>query len=169
MCLGCHVVTLAIEMKSLQAIKAACKRLGWTFKEKQRRYKWFNVWADDSPVPRHLFDKQADYDAVVAMNRANRIKTMNKLLGHCDHAISVPGCRYEVGLIQKGEKLLPIWDWYDSGLNKAMGGNAGDENNVFAQAYGIEMAKLQAQMMGLYCTEHQMQDGSVKLTVQLNS
>src|SRR5205809_218387 len=39
-CQKCHVVTLSIEIKDLEALTLACKRLGWTFHEHQTHFKW---------------------------------------------------------------------------------------------------------------------------------
>lgn len=163
MCLGCHVVAVNVEFKDLNAIKAACKRLKWVFCEHQKTYTWFGRWVDDSPTPRHLFTTEAEYKRVCAMEKADRIEYMNKLLGTCTHAIKVPGCNYEIGLIQQGDKFVPIWDWYEGKLNSAMR----QEGGPLVQAYAVEKAKLAAQAYGNTWTESIHQDGSVELTINI--
>jgi hypothetical protein len=101
------------------------------------------------------------------MPKIERQKYMTEKLGKCTHAIEVPGCHYDIGLIQQGDKYVPIWDWFAGGMRQAMG--HGQAENPFAQAYGVEMAKLQAQGMGLYSTEQLNNDGSITLRVQLPS
>jgi hypothetical protein len=60
MCAECHVVTLDLEIKDLDALKAACDRLHWQFREGVSQYRWAGYWADDSPVPCHVFESDAD-------------------------------------------------------------------------------------------------------------
>ena len=67
MCLNCHVVTLGIEIKDLEALQEACQRLGWTFHEHQPHFRWVGRWYDDTPVPRHLFADEAEYQRVLAL------------------------------------------------------------------------------------------------------
>lgn len=164
MCANCHVVTVQTEMNNLQAIKNACKRLGWQFQENQATYKWYGRWADDSPVPRHIFHTQAEYDSVIAMTSEERRRFMTNYVGHCDHAIKVPKCDYEIGVIDMGNgKLVPTWDWYDTRLNTAVG----KDGCVLVQAYSVERTKLEAQYHGHTCQEQQLKDGSIQLCIQL--
>jgi hypothetical protein len=59
MCAECHVVTLDLEIKDLGALKTACDRLHWQLREGVSQYRWAGYWADDSPVPRHVFESDA--------------------------------------------------------------------------------------------------------------
>jgi hypothetical protein len=46
------------------------------------------------------------------------------LVGRCAHAVGIPGCRYEVGLIGRGDHYELVWDdWYQGGLVRALGTN----------------------------------------------
>lgn len=157
-----HVVSIAIEFQDLDAIKAACRRLGWTFREGQGTYRWFGHWVDDSPVPRHLFAEEAEYNRVVAMSRDARRLYMDQLLGHCEHAISVPGCDYEIGIQNVGGKWVPVWDWFHAGgLHTVMGTNGGP----LAQAYAVEKSKLEACRRGYPCTETATEDRTIFLDI----
>ena len=75
-------------------------------------------------------------------------------MGNCDHAISVPDCAYEIGVLevrcaQGGKKFVLAYDyWPSGGLHTKMPTKAGDPN-PFAQAYAIEAAKAQAITEGL--------------------
>lgn len=157
-----HVVEIKTEMRDLNAITAACKRLGWTLKENQTSYRWFGQWMDDSPVPRHMFADEAEYQRVIKMSKTDRSDYMTKLLGKCDHAISVPGCRYEIGLIKRGNNYQPAWDWYyQGGLKEHMK----EDGGPLLQAYAIEMATMTAKQQGYHVAEQPLDNGTVKLTL----
>jgi hypothetical protein len=150
-------------MKSLDAIKAACKRLGWEFREGQTKYRWWGHWVDDSPVPRHLFKTEGEYQKVLAMTKEERQAFMTKMLGHCDHAIHIPKVRYEVGIVNVNGNWTPVWDWVDGSINRAMGQSGG----TLAQAYGVEASIMEAQANAYTWTEEVLEDGAVKLCVQI--
>ena len=168
MCKECHVVSVDTELKDLQAVANACHRLGWQLRLDQKTYQWVGRWYDDTPVPRQLFDEtehgQAEYDNVVRMDPHQRTHVMQHRLGKCTHAIGLPNARGEIGLIQRGDKFVPIWDYYTQGLNDVKADNG---MNGFLQAYAVELAKLTAQRQGQMFREIQCQDGSVELHVQI--
>jgi hypothetical protein len=152
-----------VDFNCLVAIEAACKRLGWRLCKGQKTYNWVGRWYDDSPVPRNLFDKEEDYKRVCAMSREERTREMQKRLGHCTHAIQVPGATGEIGLIEREGKFVPIWDYYAYGLGEVR------ENNGmagFVQAYAVERAKLEANLRGEFCTEQQ-HEGTIKLRINI--
>ncbi len=162
MCAHCHVVSIAIELTNLEAIKRACKRLGWKFKQGQTTYRWYpHGWQDDGPVPRHLLASDEEYEKVKAMTRPERIAFMNSVLGRCTHAIQVPGASYEIGLVSKGKAFVPAWDfWGTGGLKETAGSD-------LAQAYGVEIAKMTAEWNGHTVTDHVQQDGTIQVRVQI--
>jgi hypothetical protein len=157
-----HIASIECELRSLEAIKSACARLGWTFKEGQTSYKWFGQWMGDSPVPEQLFSPE-EANAIKEMPTGVRSDFLTDLLGSCDHAIEVPGARYSIGLIKRGEKYLPVWDYWQSGGLQGVtpeNGMAG-----FVQAYVLECAKLQALAMGQSYQEEVLQDGTIKARI----
>jgi hypothetical protein len=156
-----HVVAIDIQIKDLKAVKKMCDRLGWIFKENQTSYTYAGYWADDSPVPRHLFETEEEYQAVLAMTRQQRKEFMPTLLGKCTHAIKVPGCTYEIGLLQRGDQYIPIWDWWEGKLGHAVG----VRGETIKHAYAIEKTKLEAQKKGYYVTEQLLPSGAVKLQI----
>jgi hypothetical protein len=141
---GCHISSIKLEVKSLEALQAACRRLGLTFVEGQTHYKWFGKYMGDTPVP-------------TGFNKED--------LGHCTHAIQVPHAKYEIGVQRWNDgtyKLL--WDsWSDGGLVKALGKDC----NLLRQAYGVEAAIEAAQRQGYSTYEEPLEDGGVKLHVQV--
>jgi len=171
-----HLVAIKTELRDLAAIKAACVRLGWTFAENQKTYAWHSRWVDDSPVPRHLFAEdeagEKRYQEVVAMTLAERTEVMHQLLGKCDHAIKIPGCTGEVGLIRRGGNYIPIWD-FAGGVGNAMCSDKAEwgweaqDGGPLLQAYGIEKSKLEAKRQGYGVSEVKADDGSVKLQIRV--
>lgn len=140
-----HIAKIEIEIKDLEALKAACARIGCTYVEGQRTYKWYGVSIGDYPLP-------SGYTA--------------HDLGHCDHAIRVPGAAYEIGVVRRrdgkpGYHLL--WDfWAEGGLQQQLGTNGGR----LIQAYGIEATRRIARGQGYHVTETTQEDGSVVLRLR---
>lgn len=136
-----HVVTCEATITDLEALKLACKRLGWVFKEGQKTYRWFGQHVGDYPLPKGF-----------------KVEDMGK----CDHAIEVPGVNYEIGLVRKGAGFTPIYDFYDSGLRSAVGGIKGEK---LVQHYGVEWAKRKADSQHLRYLEETLPNGKIKLKV----
>lgn len=138
-----HITKIEIEVTDLAALKAACRRLGFTFVEGKETYAWFGRFVGDAPLPEGVSVEE---------------------LGKCDHAIEVPGARYEIGIrAQKGGFRL-LWDsWVAGGLEQKIGKNAG----LLKQAYGIEKAKIEARRKGYSVYESRKADGSITLKIQL--
>jgi len=135
-----HLVTIKTEIRDVGAVRAACLRLGWTFMEGQKTYAWFGESVGDYPLPEGI--------------------TVDDL-GKCDHAIRVPKARYEIGLVKRGQKFLPVWDFWCSG------GLSEDTGSKFAQAYAVERTKAEARRQGRLVTETAMPNGKIKLTISL--
>lgn len=147
-----HVVTLDLEIRNLEAVKQTCKKLGWIFKENQKTYQWWGHWVDDSPVPRQLFSTQAEYEEMIKLSPQERRQKMNTLLGHCDHAIAIPGQQFEIGLIKRGQEYVMIWDWA-SNLRQILGDPAHPEINPFPAAYLTEEIRMEAEAQGFFVQE----------------
>ena len=138
---GCHVASIKLEIRSLEALMLACNRLGLEFREHQNTYAWYGRWAGDSPLPEGFTQED---------------------LGKCEHAIHVPGANYEVGVVFQDGKWRLLWDsWPTGGLEAALGKDA----ERLKQAYGIEAAKLEAMRQGYSVWEQEMEDGAIKLTI----
>ena len=162
MCLNCHVVTIDVKIKSLTALICACERLGWEFRYKNPTYKWAGYWADDSPVPRAIFDTEAKYNAMIAAPRNFRQQHMPEILNDVQHSIHIPNLEYELGVKLVNDQWQIVGDWW--GDIKAIIHNG---QNPLAQAYAIEQAKLTAYDNRQTYTEHQLADGTVELHVQI--
>lgn len=138
-----HLSKIKVEVKSLSALEAACKRLGFQFMNSQKTYKWYGQYMGDYPLP-------------------EGIKAMD--LGKCTHAIKVPGAEYEVGIVKHGDQYTLLYDfWSYGGLLDKLGPNA----EKLVQAYAVDAAKEEAQRQGYSTWEEELQDGSVQLHVQV--
>jgi hypothetical protein len=130
-----HISKMELEITSLADLKEACQRLGMTFCEEQKTYKWFGTWMEDSPLPEGIIKEE---------------------LGHCTHAIKVPECRYEIGVTRKGSRYVLLWDsWSSGGLEKKIGKNAG----ILKQAYSIQRIKREAMLKRYRFTEQKTEKG----------
>ena len=140
---ACHISTVKLEVRSLEALKLACQRLGLEFREGQTTYAWFGYFVGYAPLPEGFTQED---------------------MGHCVHAISVPGANYEVGVVFRDGVYKLLWDsWGSGGLEAALGKDC----NKLRQAYGVEAAKLEAARQGYSVWETQEEDGAVKLHVML--
>ena len=110
-----HISKVTTKLQCLESLKLACKRLGFEFVQGQQRYAWFGRFVGDSPMPEGL--------------------TVDDL-GKCDHAIKVPGAKYEVGVCKVDGGYELRWDYYGpGGLMEPLGGQkAGKLVQAYAAA-----------------------------------
>jgi len=145
-----HLVTVAVEVRDLNALKKACERLGFQFVAGATRFEWFGRWMDD-------------YDGADAAHR-HGIKPED--YGRCQHKIVVPGTSYgyEIGVVARpdGGYTLAL-DNFDPGLNQAVGGEGAPR---LVQAYAVEKVRMEALAQGHLCREQRLDDGSIRLTLQ---
>ena len=78
-----HISKIEVEIHSLEDLKQACKQLGFRFCENQKTHKWYGT------------------------NSESENKTE---FGNCDHAIRVPKCKYEIGVVKQGNHFSLLWD-----------------------------------------------------------
>jgi hypothetical protein len=160
MCANCHVVDLQVEIKDLQALKLCCEKLGWTFCEGQKTYAWWGHWVDDSPIPTHVFSEE-EVAKLKAMPKYQRQAYLTQKLGHCQHAIKVPGSSYEIGVVEHQGQYKLVWDW--------AGGNlAQDQCATVPQTYGVCLAELTAQRQGQAYNTTYDENGNATVTIQIN-
>lgn len=130
-----HIAKIELEIRDLDSLKQACKRLGFHFMENQKHYVWYGKWVGNQPIPEEISEKD---------------------LGKCTHAIHVPAAVFEIGIVKKDNSYLLLWDsWIGGGLEKAIGKDAG----VLKQAYALESVKREARRKGYRLTEKRMRKG----------
>jgi hypothetical protein len=138
-----HVSKIELEILSLEDLKLACKRLGFIFQDNQKTYEFYGRFVGDSPLPEGI-----NIDD----------------LGKCDHAIKVPECAYEIGVVKRGTKYILLWDsWHAGGLEEKIGKDAG----LLKQAYTIERIKREAKRKK-YQVREIKQDQSMRLVLRLS-
>ena len=130
-----HISKMELEITSLADLKQACQRLGMTFINNQKTYKWYGHWVGDEPLPEGITTEE---------------------LGKCNHCIKVPDCLYEIGVVKRGSKYILLWDsWSSGGLEKKIGKDAG----ILKQAYSIERIKREAVLKRYRFTEQKVEKG----------
>jgi hypothetical protein len=130
-----HISKIEIVIHSLADLKDACGKLGYEFVENKKTYKWYGRWVGDTPLPEGI--KIED-------------------IGKCNHAIRVPGCKYEIGVVRRDSHYILLWDYYSvGGLTEKIGPNAGK----LKQAYTVLRVRKEARQKGYRIWEKKMDQG----------
>ena len=80
----------------------------------------------------------------------------------CDHAIKVPGAAYEIGLVSNEGKYDLQADFWDKGIEAAIGKAGG----LLKQHYALERTKTEAAKKGYRIIEKQTENG-IRLHVRI--
>lgn len=114
-----HLSTIRTVIKDLDALKAACVDLGFTFLEGKKTFSWFgkfmNDWNDERSAVAQGFDPAT--------------------FGQCEHAISVPGSTYELGVVRTDDGWRLLMDEWGPG--RTIVEQAGPGCGLLAQAYVV--------------------------------
>ena len=137
-----HISKIELEIRDLQSLKNACKKLGFQFMEGQKRYQWYGKWVGNQPLPQGISEED---------------------LGKCDHAIRVPAAVFEIGVVRRGNGYILLWDsWIGGGLQK----HIGKEAEILKQTYAVESVKREARKKGYRLTEKKMKHG-IRLSLSM--
>lgn len=141
-----HLVSVAIEITDLDAVKATCRELGLQFLQGQKTYNWYGYSVGDYPLP-DGFTKED--------------------LGHCEHAIGIPGTTWQVGLAKprngKGYRLL--FDFYGTQGRPILEALGGQQAHKFCQLYGVHKATLAARKLGHSVQRTTGKNGAINLVL----
>ena len=130
-----HIARIDLIITSLSDLEGACRDLGFQFMAEQKTYRWYGRWVGDAPMP----------DGITHDD-----------LGKCDHAIRVPGCDYEVGVVKRGDHYILLWDnWSAGGLAEKIGANAG----ILKQSYSVCRVRSEARRKGYRIRELRLKQG----------
>lgn len=145
-----HVVSVDVIVQDLNALKAACKELGLTFKENQKKHRWYGNW-------------QNDYSRSDAAYIQSGIDPMT--YGKCEHAIEVPSSQYDIGVYKnpKGKGYVLAFDNYGTG--RKIADTLGKGLEKLKQHYAVAKAQLEARAKGWSCQKHTLPNGSIRLTM----
>lgn len=136
-----HVATVELEVRDLDALEEAGRRLGLQLVRGQQTYKWWGRSVGDYPIP----------DGFSAED-----------LGKCEHALHSDSAAYEVGVVRRrdgrpGWQLL--WDFIDGRLVNIVG----HECRNLKREYAAIVAAKQAQRQGFRVQEQRLPNGGIKL------
>ena len=124
-----HISKIEVEIQSLEDLKAACQELGFRFMENQKTHKWYGT---------------------------NKESENGTEFGKCDHAIKVPKCKYEIGVVKNGNHYNLLWDsYYTGGLVERIGKDAG----LLKQAYSVQRIKREARIKGYRVVQKKVTNG----------
>lgn len=154
-----HVTTCDVKVRNLDALEQACQRLGWTLVRNQKTFAWYGKWLGDTELPHGLLTDEHRVKWNGFTNTRDQRQYLTEIFNQCDHAIKVPGAKYEIGLVRRGEDYVPVWDyWQDGGLSQ-------DAWAPMAQAYAVCQAKMAAEANGFIVGESTLDTGSIELTL----
>lgn len=111
-----HITTSKAKILDLDALETAVQKLGGTLVRGKRTYNWYGRSVGDTAIPE-------------GMSKAE--------LGHCDHAIQLPGVHYEVGVISRGDHYITACDYY------GYDGNSRHDGHKLVRAFGEGLSKLE--------------------------
>ncbi len=136
-----HIVSIdSVTIDNLDALRAAVAQMGFEWVEGQRTYAWYGEWIGDSPMPKGMTQEE---------------------LGTCDHAIRVPECKYEVGVLWTGSKYELRYDFYAAGgLGKVLGEVAAPLVQEYAAQAILGAAALNGQTL---ISREVLEDGTIEM------
>ena len=135
-----HISKIELVIDSVKDLEAACRQLGFELVRDQKTFQWYGRWVGDTPLPEGVSIED---------------------LGKCDHAIRVPGCQYQVGVLKRDQRYILLWDYYQAGgLTDKIGKDAGK----LKQAYTVARVRRQAHQKGYRVRECRL-DQRVRLVL----
>lgn len=146
-----HCVSIPTEINDIAALQLACKELGLTFMHGQKTYEWYGRSVGDDPLP-------PGFTA--------------EMLGHCEHAIKVPGATYEIGVCRnpsgKGYTLLyDFYEWQGHGGHAIKELLGGEKLPKLVDLYGVHKTTRWAVSKGYQTRRVTAKNG--KLTLQISA
>jgi hypothetical protein len=161
-----HITSININITDLSALKAAITEFGAEWREGQQTYTWFGRSVGDYPLPEGFTQED---------------------LGKCEHAIRLPGCEYEIGVVRKKDGtgftlLYDFWSPLDYRAEKVdgklpvvvtdgimQGGQKlhdvfGEGLGRLKQIYGVNKAAYAARAKG-YMVQRKKVGNAIKLVV----
>lgn len=116
----------------LEALKQAVLKIkGLCWKEGQQTYKWYGRFVNDYHGGDAAYKNGID----------------PKKYGTCDHAITVEGSGYEIGIMKRtdGKGWSPVWDFFGTGrkINEVVGDGAEKLMVEYQREYVTRFANLE--------------------------
>jgi len=143
-----HIAAIDIKITDLEALKAAARELGAFWVEGKKTYNWYGRSVGDYPL---LAGMTADQ------------------LGKCDHAIALPGVRYEIGVVKLPDGTHTLaYDFYGYGGQhdgQKLLAHFGDGLTKIKQFYGLHKATIAARLRGYSTSRKLAANGDIKLQI----
>lgn len=138
---------------AIACLKAAVGKIkGLHWKENQKTFKWYGSWVND-------------YDQADA---AYKLGIDTKDYGKCEHAISVDGSGYEIGLMKRkdGKGYSIVWDFFGTGrhIEEVIGKGAEKLLVAFDKEYVTRFANMEN--MNLTWNEETKDEALFEMEVQ---
>lgn len=142
-----HVASVPkLNITDLKALASACAELGLEFVQNQKTWKWYGTWVND----------------YAAENAAYKLGIKPEDYGKSEHAIKLPDCSYEIGVVRnnKGELTLAYDFWGEGRKLKAA---IGEGCEKLVQHYGVNKAALIARAKGHIMQKQLQPNGDIKV------
>lgn len=137
-----HVTNIDLVITDLAALQGAVAELDAQWREGQRQYAWYGRHVGDYPLPPGLTKAE---------------------LGKCEHAIHLPGCEYEIGVVPQGSGYTLAFDFWGPGAK--LKSHFGDGLARLKQIYGVHKATAAARARGYMVQRKPQPNGAIKLIV----
>lgn len=139
-----HVEDINLEIKDIEAMRAAAKELGGELVQ-QSTYEWWGTHVGDYPLPKGF--RKED-------------------LGKCEYAIKVPGTTWEIGLAKArgSDHYTALYDFFGSKgrpLEQFIGGREGYK---LKQTYAVHAATNAAKRKG-WMVQRKQVGNKIELTI----
>lgn len=144
-----HVTCSKVIIEDIDALEAACKRMGLTFVRDKKNYKWWGEWLNDWGNN----ERQANLRGIDPDQ-----------FGKCDHLIRVPDADegYEIGVTRRkdGAGWQVVWDdVHNNAINKAIGA----EGQKLTALYAEEVCRKHAEEIGAQMECIELEDGNLRI------
>lgn len=130
-----HIVRIMTEIRDLEALKATCTELGFTFNENAQTYRWWGTVHPNSPEAKQ---------ALAEMTTDERAEA-----GKCTHSISFQGSNFDLGLVKTATGFRVAADdlVYHKGYNPMADALGAGACKLF-QFYAFRKAEIEAAKRG---------------------
>lgn len=134
-----HVTKLDVVIKDLDALKAACKRLGLDLRA-QSTYRWYGRYVGDYAAGMEAMKNELQIRDKNGVFQPMKVED----LGRCDYAIHLNNDAYEIGCIEQPDGTFRlVWDFWQGG--RGMQNVAGLDCKNLVGEYTLEVARNAAQ------------------------
>lgn len=149
-----HVTDVKMKLHDLGALREACEALGLEFREGQQTWNWYGTWVNDFSGERAAASQGFDPSK----------------FGKGLHAVSVPGSKYEIGVVEARngdgyELLYDAWGGHGAAIEKAAGQQLSRLKQEYAAAVTMNRARQKLAREGFTARRETLPNGVVRVRV----